>query len=321
MRKLSPGVRKAIRYVATAVILIAVAVLFYRALAENWTQVQAQNLHFNWYMVGAVVIFAVAVPVSGLLWGQIVNKLSPDIKVGAREAMAVHSSSWLLKYIPGQIGSVMNKVLWGQKRGISRTLVIITFIYENVFLQIASIVPAVLILLATVGVSVFQNNVVAILLPLLALLPLIAVLDRRIFHRVLSFATKRVLKQGLPEEYFLPRRTTLLYLAEFVIPRILNGIGFVFVGLAFMDVPPSQWLLFGATYALAGAIGILAVFVPSGLGVREAVIAACLLAAGIPPAQAVIMSLLSRLLSTVADGLIALIYGGLRLSLRKDASE
>lgn len=195
---------------------------------------------------------------------------------------------------------------------------LITFIYENVFLQLASIVPSVIILLATVGATVFSNNVATVLLPLLALIPLIAVLNAKVFHRVLSLASRRVLKSPLPEEYFLPTRTSLLYLVEYITPRVLNGIGFVWIGLSFTEVPPSQWLLFGASYALAGAIGILAVFVPSGLGVREAVVAACLLAGGVPPAEAVIMSLLSRLLSTVADGVIALIYGGLRLSLRKD---
>lgn len=120
MKRISPGARKAIRYTLTGVILVAVGILFYRALADNWTQVQKRHLGFSWWDVGAVLIFAVAVPVSGLLWGQIVNRLSPEHKVSAREAMAVHSSSWLLKYIPGQVGSVMNKVLWGQQHGFSR---------------------------------------------------------------------------------------------------------------------------------------------------------------------------------------------------------
>jgi glycosyltransferase 2 family protein len=235
--------------------------------------------------------------------------------------MAVHSASWLLKYIPGQVGSLLNKVIWGQKRGLSRTLVVITFIYENVFLQIASIVPSVVILLATLGVALFEANPVTLLLPLLALIPLAVVLVRPLFHRVLDFATKRILKQRLPEEYFLRTSSTLILLLEFLIPRILNAFGFVLVALAVTDVDPALWPLFGAAYVLAGAIGILAVFVPSGLGVREAVIFACLFAAGIPAGTAALISILSRLISTVADAVIALGYLGLRFSLRKDATE
>jgi hypothetical protein len=312
-----PAWRTALRYSLTTVIVAAVGYLFWIALAENWGEVQSQHLEVNWLMIAAVILFAIAVPVSGVLWGQIVNRLSRGARIGVREAMAVHSASWLLKYIPGQVGSLLNKVAWGTKRGISRTLVVITFIYENVFLQLASIVPSLLILLPAVGIGVFGQNAVTVVLPLLALVPLVAILDRRLFHRVLSFASRRALKQDLPTEYFLPTSSTLVLLAEFIVPRILNAIGFVLVAASFMDVAPAAWLPLGAAYVLAGAIGILAVFVPSGLGVREAVIFAFALQY-MSPAQAVLLSLLSRLLSTIADAVVALIYAGLRLSLRKD---
>ncbi|EAR24698.1 hypothetical protein A20C1_11486 [marine actinobacterium PHSC20C1] len=308
--------KRLLRYALTAVVLALVAVLFWRALSENWTEVQAQKLQFNWLMVAAVVLFSVAVPVSGLLWGAIVNRLSPSSRVTPREAMAVHSASWLLKYVPGQVGSLLNKVIWGKKRGISRSIMVISFIYENVFLQVSSIVPSAAILLVSVGLVIFQDNPVTLLLPILALIPLLAVLDRRLFHPVLNFGARRVLKQELPREYFLPPLAVGGYLVAFIAPRVINGVGFVFVASSFLNLAPSAWLPLAATYVLAGAIGILAVFVPSGLGVREAVIFLFALQY-MTPAQAVILALLARLLSTVADALVALFYGVLTLSLRR----
>jgi glycosyltransferase 2 family protein len=318
MARISKKWRTVGRYVGTAVVLVAVGLLFYRALADNWAEVQKQHLSFSWLMVAAVVVFAIAVPVSGLLWGQIVNRLTPGPRAGVRESMAVHSASWLLKYIPGQVGSLVNKVIWGQGKGLSRTLIIITFIYENVFLQLASIVPSMVILLLFLGVAVFEQNPITIALPLLALVPLAVVLIRPVFHRTMALVTRRILKQQLPEEYFLPTSSSLLLLTEFLVPRIINAVGFVFVAQSVIDVDPVLWPVFGAAYVLAGAVGILAVFVPSGLGVREAVIFACLIAAGVPAAQAAIVSILSRLISTVADGVIALIYLSLRASLAKE---
>ncbi|WP_353815375.1 lysylphosphatidylglycerol synthase domain-containing protein [Agromyces sp. SYSU T00266] len=318
MAKLPPGARRALRYSITAIVVIVVGVLFARALSANWEEFVAQDLEFDWLWVIAVLLFAVAVPLSGLLWGQIVNRLSHGHRVTPREAMAVQCASWLLKYVPGQVGAVVNKVAWGSARGLSRTLIVITFIYENVFLQIASIVPSAVIILLALGSDVFAENPVTLLLPLLMLVPLVAVLVPDVFHRVLSLATRRVLKQDLPQEYFLPTRTTLGYLVEFLGPRILNGAGFVVIAVSIAQPPPSQWLLFGAAYVLAGAIGILAVFVPSGLGVREAVIFAVLVAAGVPAATAAVLSILSRLLSTIADGAVALLYVALRVPGPKD---
>jgi len=232
--------------------------------------------------------------------------------------MALHTSSWLLKYIPGQVGSLVNKVDWGRRAGYSRALIVITFIYENVFLQLASIVPSVIIIMATVGYTVFESNVVLLLVPLIAIVPLVLVLDRRIFHRVLDLPSRRMLKQPLPPEYFLSRRASLALLVGFIAPRVVNGVGFVWIAATIIPVTPGQWLYLGATYALAGAIGILAVFVPSGLGVREAVTFALLLAIGVDPAKAVVISLLARLLSTIADGILALVYLPLRPRAQKD---
>jgi len=319
MSRLSPRTRKVIRTTVTVVVVVAVAALFAIALARNWAAVQEQHLSFDARYVFAVVVFSAAVPVSGLLWGAILNRLSPDHRVSARAAMALHTSSWLLKYIPGQVGSLVNKVEWGRRNGYSRVLIVITFIYENVFLQLASIVPSVVIILATVGYAVFENNVALLVLPLLALIPLGLVIDRRSFHRVLDLPSRRMLKQPLPEEYFLPRRTSLALFVGFIVPRIINGIGFVLIAATVIPVEPADWLYLGASYAFAGAIGILAVLVPSGLGVREAVTFALLVAVGVEPAQAVIISLLARLLSTIADAVLALVYLVIRPPAQKEA--
>lgn len=293
--------------------------LFWRALADNWDEVSRRGLSFDWSWLAVLVLFAVAVPVSGLLWGLIVRRLEPGTPVGAREAMAVHSSSWLLKYIPGQVGSLLNKVLWGQRKGISRLLVVISFVYENVFLQLASIVPSIVILVLAAGVGVFQDNAGAVLLPLLAIVPLVAVSNRAVFSRLLRFAGRRFAKDGIPDNYFLRTPDTLLFQLAFVVPRIINGVGFVLLAASIAPIGPEDWLPLAATYAFAGAIGILAVFVPSGLGVREAVIV-IFASQFLSLPDAIILSLLARLVSTLADALIALIYGGLRLSLRKDGA-
>ena len=89
-------------------------------------------------------------------------------------------------------------------------------------------------------------------------------------------------------------------------PRLLNGAGFVLVAAAIAPVTPDDWALLGAIYVVAGAIGILAVFVPSGLGVREGVIV--VLASPIIGASAAIFAaILARLIATAADALVALV--------------
>lgn len=317
MKRLSPRARKVLRYSVTAVVILVVGALFAKALADNWAEVQAEDIGFSWLMVLAVVLFAGAVPLSGVLWGSMVNRLSPGPKAGVRESIAVHCASWLLKYVPGQVGSLVNKVLWGQKKGLSRTLVGITFIYENVFLVLAATVPSVVVLAAVFGADIFGANLSALALPLIAIVPLLLISNRRIFRLLLAPLAKRAFKQDLPDSYFLSTPQTLLYQALYVIPRVLNGIGFVVVVASITDITPDSWVPLAATYMLAGAAGILAILVPSGLGVREAVIVV-FAAQFMPIGQAIIAALVARLLSTIGDGVVALIYAAFRFTLPKD---
>jgi hypothetical protein len=303
-----------VRRAVTILVLAAVATFFVAALASNWSEVSALDLEFTPLAVGAVILFAAAVPVSGLLWGVIVNR-GASKPVSMLDAVAVHCSSWLLKYVPGQIGSLLNKVDWGHRRGMSRTQVAIGFVYENVFLQLASLIPSAVIIFFALGPEIFQSNVMLFVVPLLAVIPLLATTNRALFAGAMRLLTRRILKRDLDDAYFLSSGTTLGLQFGYLLPRVINGIGFVLVAASVVEVTHDLWLPLAAAYTLAGAVGILAVFVPSGLGVREAVIVA-IAASYMPISQAIVIALLARLYSTIADAVVALAYGGMRIALK-----
>ncbi|MCL3862709.1 lysylphosphatidylglycerol synthase domain-containing protein [Actinotalea sp. K2] len=307
--------KRLLRLGATIVVLGLVGYFFARSLAANWDAVREIEIEINCYSVAAVVLFAVAVLVSGLLWGSMLSHLG-RLRVPVTDAIRVQCASWLLKYVPGQVGSVANKVMWAHQRGISRTLVVITFVYENVFLLLGSVVPTVVILLvhdAVSGTAGASSTALGSLIPvLLALVPLLLVTDRRLFRWAVNLVARRALKRDVPHEYFLGSLPAIGYQLMFLVPRLINGLGFVLIVASFLDVPESSYVPLAAIYVLAGAIGILAVFVPSGLGVRESVIV-LLASRYMPVEQAIVLSLLARLYSTVGDILVALVYGGLKI--------
>lgn len=309
--------RKGVRRILSTLIVCAVGVLFAVALVRNWQQVREQNLTPDWRWALAVVLFAIAVPLTGLLWRRMLLHLQPDAQVSRSEAVSVQCASWLLKYIPGQVGSTVNKVIWAGRKGISRAVVIITVIYENVFLQVCSIAPGAAVVVAALGPELFGDQPFVLGLPVLALIPLALVLWRPAFHRAVDLVARKALGRAVPQEYFLGLPTTLKMLLGFTIPRVVNAAGFVLLATSVTDVAPSEWAVFGAAYVLAGAIGILAVLVPSGLGVREAVIVA-VLAPYVGVAAAIVLSILARACSTVGDALIAMIYLITRPSIAKE---
>jgi uncharacterized membrane protein YbhN (UPF0104 family) len=298
-------------------IVAAVGYFFYAALSDNWEAVRKIEIRFNYLSVLAIVFFTVSVLVTGYLWGAILNELTRGQKrVSAWTAMRVQIASWLLKYIPGHVGSVANKIAWAAKSSYSKKLVLISFIYENVFYMVASFAFSIPVLVIGAGTDTFTSNATYLILPLLVLVPMVIVANRKLMHKVMNFAFTKILKQPVGEEFFLRNWQTAKLQALFLIPRLLIGAGFVLVALSFLEIPVEAYVPLAAAYILAGAVGILAVFVPSGLGVREAVIV-IFASQYMPVEQAIIVSIIARLYATIADGVLAVLYGTMTLRNKK----
>ena len=192
---------------------------------------------------------------------------------------------------------------------ISTASVTLSFVYENIFLQIASFVPGVLILLAHASLAMEAKGDVRHMLLVAGGAGLAILLAAVLLGPALRFGFARLQKRrgtsGEPPR-LLGLAASLRHGLWFIVPRLLNGAGFVLIVGTVAPVAPGDWVVLGAIYVVAGAIGILAVFVPSGLGVREGVIV--VLASPVIGANAAILAaILARLIATAADGLVALV--------------
>lgn len=294
------------------VVVGVVGYFFYQTLAANWEQLGDVSLSVDGWIVASIVLFVLAVLVTGTLWGRLLGVLTGK-PISPREAVRVQCASWLLKYIPGQAGSYVNKVLWAKKRGISKKTVSTSFIYENVLMVFAGMILSVPIIL------LFAHRIddeASLLLPLLALIPMLVVMIRPLFYWLLNTIFARLGKDPFRKEDFLSSKKLFQYQIGYLLPRILNGIAFVFICISLVPIEPSMYLGLIAAYTFASIVGLLAIFVPSGIGVREGVVV-LLITAYVPVEQAVVLAIVSRLYVTIADVGVAAVYaalskGGLR---------
>lgn len=106
---------------------------------------------------------------------------------------------------------------------------------------------------------------------------------------------------------------TFALLIGFVAPRALNGIGVAIVSLALIPTfTISDVVVIAAAYTIASAIGVLWVFIPSGIGVREGMFVALLATLGFDVVDGIVISVVIRLISTLSDALVALIFVGMK---------
>lgn len=284
-------------------VVLAIGGLFYRALAENMHKLEGIDLSLDAWAVMGTISFTLAVVVSGIIWGHLLTRLSGK-RVSIADAVRIHSASWLLKYIPGQVGSFINKVSWGAKRNISKKAVSTSFIYENVLMVIAGVTLSLPVFL--LFVDVLGDNL-SLFIPVLMVIPMAIVLSRKLFYNLLNTLFKFMRQKPFLRSDFLTGNVLIKYQASYLVPRLLNGIGFVLIVQSVVAVSPSMYIGLAATYILASIVGLLAIFVPGGLGVREAVIVA-FISVYFPVEQAIIIALVTRLYATISDLGVALIY-------------
>lgn len=288
--------KKRIIQIGVYAVLLFVAFVFIRTLMRDWENVRESILNISWYAWLSIPFLVSAVVVSGLLWGRLVL-LATGYKVPLKDAVRVHSASWILKYVPGQVGSLVNKVAWAGKVGISRAAAATSVMYENILLVFASVLVSIPVIL--IADEAFYGNS-TVLMGLALIIAIVFFSNDKILYRLLNYALKLVKKKPIDRKFMMKSGSLMKFTLLYSIPRILNGIAFVIICSAMFDVTSDMYLPLAATFVFASVIGLLALFVPSGIGVREAVIVV-LLSVYIPVELAMVVALVARFFATMAD--------------------
>lgn len=263
-------------------------------LIGNWPELIESGISFGAWFFVSIALFISAVLVSGLLWVLVLESLGVTIRGRVLKLLLVHVDSWTARYIPG-VGSIGAKLISASRLSIPKSRIFASSVYENVYLQLSSYLigltiyfsPLAFALPFVTGGSNFW--IILVLFPLgLVLMPVVANLVSKSVSRIdfpiLSFGRS-------------------IYLASvFTTPRVLNGVAVATISVGMgHQLEIGQLALVGAAFIVAGAIGILAVFTPSGLGVREAVFIALIMPTGLTPVQAVSLAALARIFTTFSD--------------------
>lgn len=279
-----------------------VAWFFGNAIVRNWERVSAIDYSFTPAVGLVTALFAIAVLVSGWLWGKVFSEVTAS-RVPVLEAIRCHLASWVLKYIPGQVGGLIYKIRWADQHGAGKTMGALAYGYEFLFLTLSSTLIVIPLLVFT-ATPVYAEP---LLLGYSAIVVVVLILAQRAPHELACRVIRRFDGSEPGERTRLGLGRILVFSAFFLIPRVINAVGFVVLAESLLPVEPGHYILLGAAYVLAGIIGIYAIFVPSGIGVREGVIVA-FASMVFPVEQAIILSLAARLYATVADGLLGLGY-------------
>ncbi|MFK5635022.1 lysylphosphatidylglycerol synthase domain-containing protein [Ornithinimicrobium sp. LYQ103] len=259
----------------------------------------------------AAVLSLVNVVLAALSWRSVSAGLGAPL--GVRDAGVVYLVGQVGKYLPGGVWNLVASAELGSDRGVARRRTVGSLL---VAVLLSAAMGGLLVVLTLPGApGPLQDLPWLVLLAPLALLAVLpAVLDR-------VLATLLRLTRQAPVEERIGAAATAAACGWSLLSWLAVGLQVLVLALSVGAEPgPALLRVSVGGYALAWIVGFVLVFLPAGVGAREAVLALAL-APVLDTGAVLVVVLLSRVLVTLADlaaaGLALLVPQGSRRSRRR----
>ena len=244
-------------------------------------------IFYNYYYLVLSIVFVLAgFLFDAISWYKIL--IYKGFKVNILQAVTSMGLSVFGKYIPGKIWIVLGRSAYIAKNngGSEKELGSISLIAQFLSLWTGAIVGFFVLVVLPV-----QKSYPLIILTIIGIALFTAVLYLRYIHDFFDYLIKKIFKS----DFLIPRllfNESLKIIPWYFINWICWSAGFYFLvnSLTIEEVS----ILTGFSFPLAATVGLIAVFVPGGLGVRESIITGILVLFGIKLNQATAISVISR---------------------------
>ena len=295
-------------------VLVVVFLAWY--FRKNWDEFSEKIMSVNIgiFIVSMLFYFVYKISLASL-WHYITKINGCSIRY--EKAVTSYLYSILGKYIPGKVFMLAARLTYYKEEEAQLSKVTVCFFIENVCTLLGAA------MLFIVSLFFFPNELLENYkwLTLLLIAAFFVCIHPKIINFVLRLIGK-IFKKNLeiPMKYSQMLKVVLLFIGNWLI------VGFGFFILTKSIYPAAEWsqmLYCAGIWGVSAIMGILAIFAPSGLGVREGIIVAGLMLI-MPQSDAMVISVVSRLWQTIPELLLvamAFVYSRIRrLSGRKPSS-
>ncbi len=183
----------------------------------------------------------------------------------------VYAKSWLGRYIPGKIALIGGKIYFGSQQGLDITKLTLGSLLEGV-IQVAAWLSLGLCIISFDSHGILSSSMA--IYPLIMLAILLVSIFPPFFNRLIALIYKVVNKKEIGTNYKFKFGTLFKTFVLYIGVGILTAAAYALICqsvVSSFNITSNFPLFVGAT-CLAGSLGVIAVFAPSGLGVREGVL-------------------------------------------------
>ncbi len=280
--KVSPRVR---RWLTTGVILL-VAYFFARTVITNWNEVAGKVHAPNYlYLLGGVAGFAMYYVFRFYMWQHLFADTQHKVSIFASARMLMLSD--VARFVPGNIWSVVGRVVASEKLGITKTQTLISSVVETLALLVSS-------LIVTGSLAIFSTQTPS-WVRLLSIAGLVGSALYIYLGHWLERLVKYVVRRMAPEVHQASFHREAFFGAAIwcIFAWISYTAGALLLTRAFFEMNLTTTLAVATALPLSWFVGYVSFITPSGLGFREAAFA--VLAAPALGSAAPIVAVLTRI--------------------------
>ncbi len=287
------------------IIAFAIFVFLGKMVWGNWNQVKDVPFTLQPFpFILSTLIFAFSYSIQVWAWYLITLKLG--IAVSFPETVKSWFYSQLGKYLPGKVWLLLSRFFYYESKGMSRKRISVALYLEMAAVIVAAglIFLAALILFKEMGP--FYSGGPFWCLALAFILSAFIFLHPKVLQGILNWILAQFKKEPILLSISYSNIVWILFVC--IVAWMIGGIGFYLFVDSVYPVAPQFILFLTGALAISSTLGIIAVFAPSGLGVREGALV-YLLSFMMATPVAVIISILTRIWMTLIEiGLIGMVY-------------
>ena len=296
------GKRNILLGLVRLLVLVAALAPLALAMTNSWREVQTALTHINWsyYFFSQAILFLVMPLMASISWFTI-RRLTNVL--GVYQAIRLYFISQLPKYLPGGIWAFPGRMVAYQRAGVDRTKSVVSVFREVTALFLGGATIALLGL--TRGMPASENLRLILGIGIAGSILLLLLTQLPWFWRFLS-SIRLLRSSALPILEIPSEDVSLTWLPlAFIVSCIFwlaLGVSFRQLVVAINPDVSLSWIGAASVFSLAWCVGFVIVFVPAGLGIREAALA-FLLSRFMAEGDALAVALLARPWWMVAEAL------------------
>ena len=275
------------------VVLVAAGIDLVRVTAPHWPAVRARDLAWQLgplALSGGLILLSLGV----MIWTWTVSLRWCAVQLRFRDAARIWFTANLARFIPGTVWQFASLATMSLRYGVSPVAATATALLQMLALLITALLVMAGFMPAVRHAAWWQTTLVAA-----AVLVGVGLVLTRPGGRLGAWLEHRVPSLRLLWSGLTPLRMGGFLLA-LVIPWLLYGTAFYLLAQGLLGTPPGGWSFYVAAFTGGYIAGIIAVFAPAGLLVREAALVA-LLSPLLSNSDAVILAAASRIWLTALE--------------------